>query len=104
MINIVLSLQERQNIFQGEYIVSKYDYFYLTDGKTDRNSINDLPNSSNSWFPNIKASLEIIIPISQLPLPIFKISPFNFSDSVDKTVFLNKYGMDEKKKLIPWLK
>lgn len=48
MINIVLSLQERQNIFQGEYIVSKYDYFYLTDGKTDRNSINDLPNSSNS--------------------------------------------------------
>lgn len=66
-----------QNTFQREYIISKYDHPYLTDWKNNRNSINNLPNS---WFPTLKALLEIIITISQLLLLIFKSCSFCCSE------------------------
>lgn len=68
-----------QNIFKGDYIISKCDYPYLQMEKL-METINDLPNSSNSWSLLQQHLLEIIIPISQFPFLTFKISPFSFSE------------------------
>lgn len=51
-----------QNIFKGDYIISKCDYPYLQMEKL-METINDLPNSSNSWSLLQQHLLEIIIPI-----------------------------------------